>query len=115
MYVASVSCRCCKSRSGCCICCNGYTSILRILQAFVPNISTVSDGCCTCFIWVLHMFTLKLQVFHPAVAYVFTHMLQVFYIDVAYVLQCPHTYFPRVSDDVASVSTISDVCCKCFL
>jgi hypothetical protein len=56
MYVASVSCGCCKSRLGYCICCNGYTSILRILQAFVPNILAVSDGCCTCFIWVLHMF-----------------------------------------------------------
>jgi hypothetical protein len=31
----------------------GYT---RILQASVPNVSAVSDGCCTCFIWVLHMF-----------------------------------------------------------
>ena len=42
-----------KSRSGCCICCNGYT---RMLQAFVPNVLAISDGCCTCFICVLHMF-----------------------------------------------------------
>jgi hypothetical protein len=68
MHVASVSCGCCKSRSGCCICCNGYT---RMLQASVPNISVVSDECCMCFIWVLHMFHTVLQVFHPDVAYFF--------------------------------------------
>jgi hypothetical protein len=82
--------------------------LFQIFQLFQTDVARVLSGCCICF-------TLKLQVFHPAVAYVFTHMLQVFHIDVAYVLQCPHTYFPRVSDDVASVSTVSDVCCKCFL
>ena len=33
--------------------CNGYT---RMLQAAVPNVSAVLDGCCMCFIWVLHIF-----------------------------------------------------------
>ena len=37
-YVASVLYGYCKSRSGCCICCNGYT---RMLQASVPNVSSV--------------------------------------------------------------------------
>jgi hypothetical protein len=37
-YVASVSYRCCKSRSGCCICCNICT---YMLQASVPNILSV--------------------------------------------------------------------------
>jgi hypothetical protein len=46
-------CGCCKIRSRCCICCNSYT---RMLQASVPNVSAVWNGCCTYFIWVLHMF-----------------------------------------------------------
>jgi hypothetical protein len=69
-YVASVSYGCCKcNRSGCCICCNGYTPML---QAFVPNVSSVfsyvcckcvyldvayvSHIYCKCFLWMLHMF-----------------------------------------------------------
>ena len=68
-YVTSVSYGCCKSRSGCCICCSGCT---RMLQAFVPNVSSifldVSCKCvyldvayvyhiyCKCFIWMLCMF-----------------------------------------------------------
>jgi hypothetical protein len=86
MLIAIVSYACCKSRSGCCICCNGYR---RILQPFVPNVSVVSDICCTCFIWVLHTFHIMLQVVNS---------------DVAYVLQWLHTCFPRVSD----------LYCKCF-
>jgi hypothetical protein len=68
-YVASVSYECSKSRSGCCICYNGYT---HMLQVSVPNVSSVfsdvcckcvyldvayvSHICCKCFIWILHMF-----------------------------------------------------------
>jgi hypothetical protein len=37
-YVASVSYGCCKSRSECCICWNGYT---HMLQTSVPNVSSV--------------------------------------------------------------------------
>jgi len=75
-YVTSVSCRCCKSRSGCCICCNGCT---RMLQAYVLNVSSVfldvcckcvyldvayvSYICCKCFIWMLRMFYNGFQVF----------------------------------------------------
>jgi hypothetical protein len=40
---ASVVYQCCKSRSGCCTCCNGYT---RIIQVYVLNISCVLDVCC---------------------------------------------------------------------
>ena len=39
--VVSVSCGYCKSKSRCCICCNGCT---RMFQAFVPNVSL--DVCC---------------------------------------------------------------------
>jgi hypothetical protein len=42
---------CFKSRSRCCICCNGYTR--SMLQVYVPNVSFVSDICCNCFILVL--------------------------------------------------------------
>jgi hypothetical protein len=45
-YVASVSDGCCKSISGCCICCNGCT---RMLQRSVPDVSSVfSDVCYKC-------------------------------------------------------------------
>jgi hypothetical protein len=67
MHVASVSCGCCKSRSGYCICCNGYT---RMLQMSVPNGSAV-------FRRMLHMFYL-------GVAYISHFMLQVFHPDIAY-------------------------------
>jgi hypothetical protein len=67
--VASVLCVYCKSRLGCCICCNDCT---RMLQAFIPNVSVVfldvcckcvylnvarvSHICCMCFIWMLYIF-----------------------------------------------------------
>jgi hypothetical protein len=59
-YIAIISFVSCKSRSRCCICCNGCT---RILQVFVPNVSSffrcmlhkfhiyvigVLSGCCVC-------------------------------------------------------------------
>jgi hypothetical protein len=37
--------RCCKSRSRCCTCCNGYT---RMFQVYVPNVSSGPDECCKC-------------------------------------------------------------------
>jgi hypothetical protein len=49
MYVSIVSCGCCKSRSGCCICCNGCT---RVLQASIPNVSSIF---CTCILHVFHL------------------------------------------------------------
>jgi hypothetical protein len=52
-YVASVSYRCCKSRSGCCksrseyyTCCNGYA---RMFQVYIPNVSSISYIYCKCF------------------------------------------------------------------
>jgi hypothetical protein len=77
-YIARVLYRCCKSRSRCCTCCNGYT---RMIQVYVRNVLYVSDVCCKCFIcmlqkyiWMLHihacckrMFQV-FQVFHTYVA-----------------------------------------------
>jgi len=74
-FVASVSCGCCKSRTRCCICCNGYTPMLfqmfqliqtcskyfswfrRMLHVFYLCVAYVSHLCCKCFIRMLHMFS----------------------------------------------------------
>jgi hypothetical protein len=102
MHVASVLCGCYKSRSGCCICCNGYT---HILQASVPNVSIISYIRCTCFMWVLHMFHTYIASVSSGCCICFTYNMQGFHLDVAYVLQWLHMCFSRVSD----------VCCTCFL
>jgi hypothetical protein len=100
-YIASVSYGCYKSKSRCCICCNGCT---RMLQGSVPHVLSifsdicckcayldvtyVSHICCKCFIWMLCMlykifkcfFQVFLQVFHmhvSSISSVFTCMLQV--------------------------------------
>jgi hypothetical protein len=49
-YVASVVYRCCKSISGYCTCCNGYT---RMFQVYVLSVLSVLDECCKCFIRTL--------------------------------------------------------------
>jgi hypothetical protein len=81
-YVASVAYGCCKSRLKCCTCCKGYTHMLQVfvhvssifrrilqvclsrccicftqmLQEFVRNVLSISNACCKCFIWMLHIF-----------------------------------------------------------
>ena len=45
-YVTSVSYGCCKSTSGCCICCKCFTGML---QTFVQSVSSVSNVCCKRF------------------------------------------------------------------
>jgi hypothetical protein len=81
------------------VCCKHLFQMFQLFQTYVTR---VLSECCICF-------TLY-------VASVFIRMLQVFHLDVAYVLQWRHsTYFPRVSMYVASILTVSDVCCKCFL
>jgi hypothetical protein len=105
-YVARVSYGCCKSRLGCCICCNGCTLMLQI---FVPNVSSVfSDVCCKCvyldvayvshiyfrcFIWMLRTCCNGFQVFQTYVSNVssfFRHMLQMFHRDVSKVGRVLH-------------------------
>jgi hypothetical protein len=57
MYISIVSCGCCKSRSGCCICCNGYT---HMLQTSISNVSSVFlHICCKCFRRMSKMFYLS--------------------------------------------------------
>jgi hypothetical protein len=102
------------NKSRCFICCNGYT---RMLQASVPNVSSVSSDvcckyvyldvtyvsyvCCECFIPMLHMF-------HTYVASVSSRCCICFCNGYTRVFLVFQMY-------VASVSTISDVCYKCFI
>jgi hypothetical protein len=85
-YVAYISYRCCKSRSGCCICCNGctlmlQTSVPNVLSVFSDvcckcvylNVAYVSHICCKCFIWMLCM----LQWFSSVFSSVFTSFSEV--------------------------------------
>jgi len=58
-------------------------AIHSMLQASVPNVSAVSDVCCTCFIWVLHMFHTYVASVSSGCCIDFTYMLQVFHLDVA--------------------------------
>jgi hypothetical protein len=76
-YVISVSYGCCKSGSGCCLCCNGCT---RILQTSVPNVSSVFlDVCCKCFILILRIFSMVFQVFSGGCLRVFqAHVFKCF-------------------------------------
>jgi hypothetical protein len=66
VYVSEVRCRCvsygcCKSRSECCICCNGYiytyicffrhklqVCVIWMLRIFHTYVASVSSGCCIC-------------------------------------------------------------------
>jgi hypothetical protein len=53
-YVSSVSYECCKSRLGCCICCNGCTCMF---QTSIPNVSSIFQTfVASVFISMLHMF-----------------------------------------------------------
>ena len=72
-----VSDECCKSISECCICSDGCT---RMLQRYVPNVSSVFLG-------------ILLQVCLFGCCICFTHMLQVFYLNVVYILQLFQMFF----------------------
>jgi hypothetical protein len=99
-HVSSVSHGCCKSRLGCCICCNGCTCML---QASIPNVSYVfSDvyckrvyldvayvsNICKCFICMLHIFAIVFNCFCKCFRFIFQvfhlsfFMLQVLYLNV---------------------------------
>ena len=90
MYVSIVSCGCCKSRSGCCICCNGYT---LMLQTFFP---------------ISHLF-FRCKCVYLDVAYVSLICCRCFYLDVAYVLQ----WFSSVS--CVFFASVLDACFKRFI
>jgi hypothetical protein len=107
-YVASIVYRCCKSRSGCCTSCNGYT---RMFQVYVTNVSSAPDECCKCFYLDVAKvdldvaYTCMLQAYVSRVSYV---CLRVFYPDVAYVCN-GFQMFSGVSQ------VFSDAYFKCFI
>jgi hypothetical protein len=99
MYVSIVSCGCCKSRSGCC---NGCK---RMLQAFIPNVSSVF------YVRMLQVF----QTHVSSVSSVFFCMLQVLYLDVseldrdvAHVAMVFQLYVVKVSSECCKIRL---VCC----
>jgi hypothetical protein len=109
-FVVSVSYRCCKSRSGCCICCNSCT---RMLQTLFPNVSYVfRTYVASVFIWILHIFHIYvasvlsrccvcLQWF-SSVSGVFqvfqTHISSVSFVSFLYVASVASRYFKSRSD-----------------
>jgi len=130
MYVASISDGYCKSRSGCCTSCNGYT---RMYQASVSNVSSVfSDVCCKCFYldvayvshicckcvyldvayvlqWFFKCFQVFLQVFQTyisSVSFIFKRILQMFHMNVSKVDQISHM--------LQCDSLATGVCCSCW-
>jgi hypothetical protein len=96
-YVTRVSYRCCKSRSGC------YIS----LYTYVAN---VCPQCFICFfIHILQVcFIQMLHIFHTYVASVSFGCCVCFAMDT-------HVFFLVFKPYVASVSIVSDACCKCFI
>jgi hypothetical protein len=65
-----------------------------MLQVYVSNVSAVSNICCKCFIWILHI-CWNSYTYVASVRFIcFRRMLQVFYLD------------------VPSVSVAIHVCCK---
>jgi hypothetical protein len=87
-YVSSVLCERCKSRSGCCICCNDCT---HMLQVSVPNVlAAFLYECCKCV--------------HLDVACVSHICCKCFFSGYCICLQCFSCVFARVSD----------ACFECF-
>jgi hypothetical protein len=104
-YVLGVCCecfmQCCKSRSDCCMYCNGCTCML---QASTPNVSYVfpdvcckyvyldvvyvSHICCKCFILMLRMFYNSFECFSGIFCKCFRCMLQVFHLSLGVCCNC---------------------------
>jgi hypothetical protein len=80
-YVASVSDGCCKSRSGCCICCNGCTCMLLVSQIFICVFRRILQvclyGCCICFTYILQVFYCVLLQLFFTFSGVFLNVLEV--------------------------------------
>jgi hypothetical protein len=129
-YITSVLYRCCKSRSGYCTYCNGYT---RMIQVYVPNVSSVSDVCCKffiwnvamqvfrvfsyvcckCFIWMFAMATHMFSRFFWCFCKCFKRMLQVFQLFWTYVASISSGCC-KIYQDFANV-TMGLICRSCML
>jgi hypothetical protein len=95
---------CCKNRSGCCTCCNGYKCMF---QVYVSNVSFVLDVCCKCF----HLNVAKLDL---DVAY--TYILQAYVLSVLYSIASVSFGCYICLQWISSVFQvlILNVYCKCF-
>jgi hypothetical protein len=95
-----------------------FANIFRgMLQAFVQNVASVSDVCCSkCIIWMLHMFHTHVASVLSECCICFTHMLRVLYMDVAYVSQiCVATICFKCFICVRRMLHLSVSCCKFFI
>jgi hypothetical protein len=92
----------------------------------VAYVAMAIYSCCKCLFQMFHLFIRSmLHAFYVDVAYVsriccihYTHMLQVFYLDVTYAchgFQVFSDVLQVFQTDVASISVVLDVCCKCFI
>jgi hypothetical protein len=120
-YVASVSRRCCKSRSGCCTCCDScrcmlQASVRTVSSVFFPNVrckcvyldvAYVLHICCKCFIYMLHMFYNGFQMFFMIFCKCFIYLQ-------TYVAVAACGYFKSKSG-VASYSSLSSASPQCLL
>jgi hypothetical protein len=87
LNVVSVSCGYCKSRSGCCIYCNGYT---RMLQTFVLNVSVVFPNVCCKRVYLI------IARFHIYVACVLSECCIYFAMVFSNVFRCFYKCFRRM-------------------
>jgi len=60
------------------VCCNGYTPMLQ----YISNVLAISNVCCKCFIWMLHM-----------LQWPYTYMLQVYILNVSSISDVCCKYF----------------------
>jgi hypothetical protein len=88
------------------ICPKYFICFRHMLQLFHLDITKVNlDVAYTCMLQVYVLFS-----------GVFIYMLQVFYLDVAYVFaMATNVCFLVFQTYVASISIVSDICCKCFI
>jgi hypothetical protein len=103
-YVTSISCGCCKSRSGCCICCTGCS---RMLQASVPNVSSVFSRRMlqVCLFWMLHMFHIYVASVLSRYCLCFTMVFKCFSCVLASVSDAYFKYFICLQTYVANVAS----------
>ena len=71
-----------------------------MLQVYVSDVLSISDVCCKCFIWMLHM----LQWLYTYVASVYSKCFIYF-----------HTYVVNVLSNVAYVAVAIHICCRRIL
>jgi hypothetical protein len=91
-----------------------FKCMFQLFHLFQTYVVSVSSGCCksrfACCIYMHGCKFMFLSVFSC-----FKCMFEVFHLDVAYILQWYTRVFMVFQTFVASISVVSDVCCKCFI